>query len=113
VITCFDGLLSPVSHPESRVRPGTGTVHLADGPLPDVLFSGLSETIMNTTSPPRVATRQEVTNLVSVTSQPYHYQRFHPELIEQLVSIYRIMFPHNGVPDEFFFQRLRKRNRST
>jgi hypothetical protein len=36
------------------------------------------------------------------------YQRFCPKLGEQLVSIYRIMFPHNGVPDEFYEHVVRK-----
>ena len=43
-----------------------------------------------------------VTNPASMTSEVYMYHRLHPELVGQLVSIYRIMFPHNGVPDEFY-----------
>jgi len=45
------------------------------------------------------------TDTVSVA---YKYHRFHPELVEQLVSIYRIMFPHNAVPDEFYEHVVRK-----
>jgi hypothetical protein len=40
-----------------------------------------------------------VTDPTSVASEVYKYRYLHPELVEQLVSIYRIMFPHNGVPD--------------
>jgi hypothetical protein len=36
------------------------------------------------------------------------YQRFSPKLGEQLVSIYRIMFPHNSIPDEFYEHVVRK-----
>lgn len=43
-----------------------------------------------------------VTESVSVASEAYKYHRFSPELVERLVSIYRIMFPHNGVPNEFY-----------
>ena len=53
---------------------------------------------------PRVA----VTDPVSVASQAYKYHCFHPELVEQLVSIYQSMFPHNGVPDEFYEHVVRK-----
>ena len=31
------------------------------------------------------------TDPVSVASEVYKYHRFHPELVEQIVSIYRIM----------------------
>jgi hypothetical protein len=48
------------------------------------------------------------TDPVSVASKVYKYHRFDPELVEQLVSIYRIMFPHNGVPDEFYEHVVRK-----
>jgi hypothetical protein len=44
----------------------------------------------------------------SVASVVYKYRYLHPELVEQLVSIYRIMFPHNGVPDEFYEYVVRK-----
>jgi hypothetical protein len=44
----------------------------------------------------------------SVASEVYKYRYLHAELVEQLVSIYRIMFPHNGVPDEFYEQVVRK-----
>jgi hypothetical protein len=36
------------------------------------------------------------------------YQRFSPELGEQLMSIYRIMFPHGAVADEFYDHVVRK-----
>src|SRR5260370_26755064 len=49
-----------------------------------------------------------LTGLVSVASKGYKYPRFDPELVEQLVSIYRIMFPHNGIPDEFYEHVVRK-----
>jgi hypothetical protein len=49
-----------------------------------------------------------VTNPVSVAAQVYKYHRFHPRLVEQLVSIYRTMFPHHGVPDEFYEHVVRK-----
>ena len=42
------------------------------------------------------------TDPVSVASEVYKYHRFHPELVGQIVSIYRIMFPHDGIPDEFY-----------
>jgi hypothetical protein len=48
------------------------------------------------------------TDPVSVASKVYKYHRFDPELVEQLVSIYRIMFPHNGIPDEFYEHVVRK-----
>jgi hypothetical protein len=43
-----------------------------------------------------------LTNPVSLPSEVYKYHRFHPELVGQIVSVYRIMFPHDGVPDEFY-----------
>jgi hypothetical protein len=49
-----------------------------------------------------------VTDPASVASEVYTYRYLHPELVEQLVSIYRIMFPHNGVPDEFYELVVRK-----
>ena len=49
-----------------------------------------------------------VTDPVSVASQAYKYHRLHPELVEQLVSIYRTMFPQNTVPDEFYEHVVRK-----
>src|SRR5207302_1820369 len=49
-----------------------------------------------------------VTDPVSVASQAYKYHRLHPELVEQLVSIYRTMFPHSTVPDEFYEHVVRK-----
>jgi hypothetical protein len=49
-----------------------------------------------------------LTDSVSLPSEVYKYHRFHPELVEQLVSIYRIMFPHNGIPDEFYEHVVRK-----
>jgi hypothetical protein len=49
-----------------------------------------------------------VTDPASMASQVYKYHLLHPELVEQLVSIYRIMFPHNGVSDEFYEYVVRK-----
>ena len=49
-----------------------------------------------------------VTDPVSVASQVYKYHRLPPELVEQLVSIYRTMFPHSTVPDEFYEHVVRK-----
>jgi len=39
---------------------------------------------------------------VSESSDTYKYQHLDRELVKQLVAIYRIMFPHNGVPDGFY-----------
>ena len=49
-----------------------------------------------------------VTAPVSVASEAYAYRRLNPELVEQLVSIYRTMFPHSTVPDEFYEHVVRK-----
>jgi hypothetical protein len=49
-----------------------------------------------------------VTGPVLVASQACKYHRLHPELVEQLVSIYRTMFPHSTVPDEFYEHVVRK-----
>ena len=49
-----------------------------------------------------------VTDPVAVASQAYEYHRLHPELVEQLVSIYRTMFPHGTVPDQFYEHVVRK-----
>ena len=49
-----------------------------------------------------------VTNPVAVAAEVYKYHRFHPGLVEELVSIYRTMFPHHGVPDEFYEYVVRK-----
>ena len=43
-----------------------------------------------------------------MASQIYKYHRLPPELVEQLVSIYRTMFPHNAVPNEFYEHVVRK-----
>ena len=48
------------------------------------------------------------TDPVLVASQADKYHRLHPELVEQLVSIYRTMFPHSTVPDEFYEHVVRK-----
>ena len=48
------------------------------------------------------------TDPASVASEVYKYHRLHPELVEQLVSIYRTMFPHRTVPDEFYEHVVRK-----
>ena len=39
---------------------------------------------------------------VSASSAMYKYHHLDSELAKQLVAIYRIMFPHNGVPDAFY-----------
>jgi hypothetical protein len=49
-----------------------------------------------------------VTDSTSGSSEIYRYRRLRPELVEQLISIYRIMFPHNGIPDEFYEHVVRK-----
>jgi hypothetical protein len=49
-----------------------------------------------------------VTDPAPGASEVYKYRYLHPELVEQLVSIFRIMFPHNGVPDEFYEHVARK-----
>jgi hypothetical protein len=38
-----------------------------------------------------------VSNAVSAASQARKYHRLSPELPEQIISIYRTMFPHNTV----------------
>ena len=43
-----------------------------------------------------------VTDPVSTASEESKYQCLPQELVEQLVSIYRSMFPHSAVPDEFY-----------
>jgi hypothetical protein len=48
----------------------------------------------------------EATELVS--SEIYNYQRFPLGLVEQLVSIYRTMFPHSTVPEKFYQHVVRK-----
>jgi hypothetical protein len=49
-----------------------------------------------------------VTYPVAMASQAYAYHCLHPELVEQLISIYRTMFPHSTVPDEFYEHVVRK-----
>jgi len=49
-----------------------------------------------------------VTDPVSVASEVYKYHRLPPGLVEQLVSIYRTMFPHSSVPDELYEHVVRK-----
>jgi len=48
-----------------------------------------------------------VTEPVSAASEHSKYQCLPQELVEQLVSIYRSMFPHSAVPDEFYGTRIR------
>ena len=48
------------------------------------------------------------TDAVSTASQAYEYRCLQPELAEQLVSIYRSMFPHKSVPDESYRHVVRK-----
>jgi hypothetical protein len=45
---------------------------------------------------------------VSESSDIYNYHHLDPQLVKQLVAIYRIMFPHNGVPDGFYEHVVRK-----
>jgi hypothetical protein len=42
------------------------------------------------------------TDRASVVSEVYQYHLLHPQLVERLVSIYRVMFPHDSIPDEFY-----------
>jgi hypothetical protein len=49
-----------------------------------------------------------VTDPASVPAEIYEYQHLHPELVGQLVSIFRIMFPHKAVPNEFYEHVVRK-----
>ena len=44
----------------------------------------------------------------SVPSPDRNCRYLHPELVEQLISIYRTMFPHTTVPDEFYEHVVRK-----
>jgi hypothetical protein len=37
-----------------------------------------------------------------VQSEAYKYKYFNSELVDRLVAIYRVMFPHDGIPDEFY-----------
>ena len=41
-------------------------------------------------------------------SEAYQYNYFDSELVERLVAIYRVMFPHDGIPDEFYEHVVRK-----
>ena len=50
----------------------------------------------------------EITNPVSAAPQVYKFHRVSPGLVEQLISIYRTMFPHGTVPDEFYEHVVRK-----
>jgi hypothetical protein len=45
---------------------------------------------------------------VSASSAMYKYHHLDPELAKRLVAIYRIMFPHNGVPDGFYEHVVRR-----
>jgi hypothetical protein len=45
---------------------------------------------------------------ISVTHQEFLYHRLSPELADQLVSIYRTMFPHESIPDDFYEHIVRK-----
>jgi hypothetical protein len=53
-------------------------------------------------NPPTMNPPARATDPVSAASQVYNYHRLSPELVEQLISIYRTMFPHSTVPDEFY-----------
>src|ERR1700758_3137180 len=48
------------------------------------------------------------TDPVSAASQVYKYRCLPRGLVEQLVSLYRTMFPHGTVPDEFYEHVVRK-----
>jgi hypothetical protein len=48
------------------------------------------------------------TDHISVTTRIYTYHRLPPGLVVQLISIYRTMFPHSTVPDEFYEHVVRK-----
>ena len=48
------------------------------------------------------------TDPVSAASQVYKYRCLPRGLVEQLVSLYRTMFPHSTVPDEFYEHVVRK-----
>jgi hypothetical protein len=50
----------------------------------------------------------EVTDPGSAASEIYGYHRFPAGLVEQLVSAYRTMFPHDAIPDEFYEHVVRK-----
>ena len=41
-------------------------------------------------------------------SEAYKYNYYDSELVEQLVAIYRVVFPHDGVADEFYEHVVRK-----
>jgi len=55
-----------------------------------------------------VSPASPATGPVPAAPQVDKYQRFSPELVEQLISVYRTMFPHNTVPDEFYEHVVRK-----
>ena len=42
-----------------------------------------------------------VTDSTSGSSDTYKYHHLDPELVKQLVAIYRVMFPPQGVPNGF------------
>ena len=48
------------------------------------------------------------TDPVSTASQVYKYRCLPRGVVEQLVSLYRTMFPHSTVPDEFYEHVVRK-----
>src|SRR5208282_256104 len=68
--------------------------------------NGADEPNQQTTYP--VSPPSRVIGPVLAASQVEKYQRFSPELGEQLMSIYRIMFPHGAVADEFYDHVVRK-----
>ena len=49
-----------------------------------------------------------VTDSTTGSSELSAYHYLNPELVQQLISIYRMMFPHDGVPDEFYDYVVRK-----
>ncbi len=49
-----------------------------------------------------------VTDSTSGSSDTYKYHHLDPELVKQLVAIYRFIFPHQGVPNGFYEYVVRK-----
>jgi len=49
-----------------------------------------------------------VADSTAASSELDAHHHLNPELVQQLIPIYRIMFPHDGVPDEFYDYVVRK-----
>ena len=57
----------------------------------------------------RVSVKQKSSaEAVSVTANPNTYHQFSPQFVRDLLSMYRIMFPHEDVPDEAYERVVRK-----